>query len=215
MRKLGAEIGADPMAIYHYLPNKAALFDGIVEIIWAGSRSTPMDAAQPWTELAAVAMRRFRNTAAPAPGRGADRPAPGCDHPRRAQRSSTPRWGFLTAAGLQPDEAIALMNCLAAFHHRPPTGRRQRSRRRQGRAPQDIYAALSRRAVPPSARALTGAPLDPNDQFGTRPQRSDLRLVSQKVLTIASCPLFSDHVSSGDTDVAPKPRAFGDPAIAS
>ena len=26
MRRLGAELGVDPMAVYHYLPNKAALF---------------------------------------------------------------------------------------------------------------------------------------------------------------------------------------------
>ena len=35
MRRLGAELGVDPMAVYHYLPNKAALFDGITEAIWA------------------------------------------------------------------------------------------------------------------------------------------------------------------------------------
>jgi len=123
-----------------------------------------MDAAQPWTELAAVAMRRFPETL----------------------RRTRPRWpivgtrpaitpavlkvfdtslGFLTAAGLQPDEAIALMNCLAAFTIRPlladvsdPVGRQGRHRR--------ISSRSVRRAVPPSARRLTGSYLyDPNDQF--------------------------------------------------
>ena len=31
MRKLGAELGVDPMAVYYYIPNKAALLDGLVE----------------------------------------------------------------------------------------------------------------------------------------------------------------------------------------
>ena len=31
MRGLGAELGVDPMAVYHHVPDKAALFDGIVE----------------------------------------------------------------------------------------------------------------------------------------------------------------------------------------
>ena len=33
MRCLGAELGMDPMAVYHYLPNKAALLDGVVEAV--------------------------------------------------------------------------------------------------------------------------------------------------------------------------------------
>jgi AcrR family transcriptional regulator len=35
MRRLGAELGVDPMAIYHHVPDKAALFDGLVEIVLA------------------------------------------------------------------------------------------------------------------------------------------------------------------------------------
>lgn len=33
MRRLGAELGVDPMAVYYYTPNKAALLDGLVEAI--------------------------------------------------------------------------------------------------------------------------------------------------------------------------------------
>lgn len=33
MRRLGAELGVDPMAIYYYIPNKAALLDGLIEAI--------------------------------------------------------------------------------------------------------------------------------------------------------------------------------------
>lgn len=33
MRKLGGRLGVDPMAVYYHLPNKAALFDGVVEAI--------------------------------------------------------------------------------------------------------------------------------------------------------------------------------------
>ena len=35
MRRLGALLGVDPMAIYHHLPNKAALYDAIVEAVMA------------------------------------------------------------------------------------------------------------------------------------------------------------------------------------
>jgi AcrR family transcriptional regulator len=35
MRHLGAALGVDPMAIYYHLPNKAALYDAIVEAVMA------------------------------------------------------------------------------------------------------------------------------------------------------------------------------------
>jgi len=33
MRRLGAELGVDPMTIYGHVPDKAALFDGLVELV--------------------------------------------------------------------------------------------------------------------------------------------------------------------------------------
>lgn len=55
MRALGAELGADPMAAYHHVPNKDAILDGVVEAVWSD-----IDIAVPqgiaWQEqLAAVA----------------------------------------------------------------------------------------------------------------------------------------------------------------
>jgi TetR/AcrR family transcriptional regulator, tetracycline repressor protein len=35
MRRLGAAVGVDPMTIYHHVPDKAALFDGLVELVFA------------------------------------------------------------------------------------------------------------------------------------------------------------------------------------
>ncbi len=35
MRRLGAELGVDPMTVYHHLPDKAALFDGLIERVLA------------------------------------------------------------------------------------------------------------------------------------------------------------------------------------
>lgn len=33
MRRLGAELGMDPMAAYYYVPSKAALLDAVVEAV--------------------------------------------------------------------------------------------------------------------------------------------------------------------------------------
>lgn len=47
MRKLGAELGVDPMAAYRHLPNKEALLDGVIEAV---SAQTEIDVDQtlPW-----------------------------------------------------------------------------------------------------------------------------------------------------------------------
>lgn len=34
MRGLGRELGADPMAVYHYFPSKAELFDGVLDALY-------------------------------------------------------------------------------------------------------------------------------------------------------------------------------------
>jgi len=35
MRRLGSELGADPMAAYHHVGDKDRLYDGIAELLWA------------------------------------------------------------------------------------------------------------------------------------------------------------------------------------
>jgi TetR/AcrR family tetracycline transcriptional repressor len=35
LRRLGAELGVDPMAVYGHVPDKAALFDGLIELVLA------------------------------------------------------------------------------------------------------------------------------------------------------------------------------------
>jgi len=40
MRRLGAELGVEAMTLYHYLPNKDALLDGIVERVMAQAETT-------------------------------------------------------------------------------------------------------------------------------------------------------------------------------
>lgn len=58
MRKLGAEAGADPMAVYHYFPNKAALFDGVVETVYLDVSGPPL--AGPPQERVMTMVRALR-----------------------------------------------------------------------------------------------------------------------------------------------------------
>ena len=61
MRKLGAELRVEAMSLYNHVPNKAALLDGMVEVLLGELRVPPEDMA--WEERIREAYRAFRRLA--------------------------------------------------------------------------------------------------------------------------------------------------------
>ena len=59
MRKLGRQLRADPMAVYHYFPSKAALFDTVVESVYCEIDFAGVDEAS-WDEAVASYGNRQR-----------------------------------------------------------------------------------------------------------------------------------------------------------
>ena len=59
MRRLGAELGVDPMAAYRHLPNKKALLSGVVEAVLSGA-DVETDPAAPWQEQFKQVARAYR-----------------------------------------------------------------------------------------------------------------------------------------------------------
>ncbi len=57
MRRLGTELGVDPMAVYHYVPSKTALFDGITEAIWASLDVRDINPDDSWQQQLAHRRR--------------------------------------------------------------------------------------------------------------------------------------------------------------
>jgi TetR/AcrR family transcriptional regulator, tetracycline repressor protein len=113
MRKLGGELGVDPMAVYHYYPNKAALFDAVVEAIYIeiDTRGAVPDA---WDEAVATYLYAARTAMRSHPGALAllaTRPV-----------NTAPVFalveviaGRLARAGARPTDALAMVNCLATY----------------------------------------------------------------------------------------------------
>lgn len=69
MRRLGTELGVDPMAIYHHVDGKDRLFDGLAELLW-GEVALPEAAADPVAALRTLARSLrdlFRRHPAAAP----------------------------------------------------------------------------------------------------------------------------------------------------
>ncbi|MEV5570794.1 TetR/AcrR family transcriptional regulator C-terminal domain-containing protein [Spirillospora sp. NPDC052269] len=58
MRRLGSELGVEAMTLYHYVPNKDALLDGLVERVISGARPRPVPGSLDWIADFARSLRR-------------------------------------------------------------------------------------------------------------------------------------------------------------
>jgi AcrR family transcriptional regulator len=114
MRRLGAELGVDPMAVYYHIPNKQALLDAIVEAVMAGIDLSVDNPAAPPEERILCAARAYRDTmlahikALPILlAHGPATPA--------AMRPVERLIAILRDAGLPPAQAFAGMQVIAAM----------------------------------------------------------------------------------------------------
>jgi AcrR family transcriptional regulator len=114
MRRLGTALGVDPMAVYHWVPNKGALLDGVTEVIWAKVDMATLDPTGGVAGIATEAMRRLRDTLR--------------THPRAVVLVGThplqgPTMtalidgaiGLMADHGIAAPEAIDLLSCLTTF----------------------------------------------------------------------------------------------------
>ena len=64
MRALGRELGVDPMAIYHWIPNKRALLQGVLEAVMRELPQHTRDLAscETWQDVAVATARGLRAT---------------------------------------------------------------------------------------------------------------------------------------------------------
>lgn len=112
MRRLGAELGVEAMTLYHYLPNKDALLDGIVERVLAEADSSL--AGGPWQHALTGYARSLRATLLRHPGAApivATRPAATPETLRAAERGLA----VLCAAGFSVGRALDTLNALTLF----------------------------------------------------------------------------------------------------
>jgi AcrR family transcriptional regulator len=112
MRRLGVELGVEAMTLYHYLPNKDALLDGVVERVMAQTETTPMGG--PWERALTDYARSLRAALLRHPGAAlivATRPAVTPETLRAAERGLA----LLRGAGFPLDRALNALNALTLF----------------------------------------------------------------------------------------------------
>ena len=113
MRRLGAELGVDPMAVYYHLPNKQALLDAIVEAVMASIDLSVDDPAKPPEERILNAARAYRDALLAHANALPILLAHGPVTPV-AMRPVELLTGILRDAGMGPAEALLGMNVIAA-----------------------------------------------------------------------------------------------------
>lgn len=113
MRALGRELGVDPMAAYHHVPNKSAILDGVIEAVWS-ELELPEPSNEPWqVQLEAIA-RAMRSTLRRHPNAlpiMASRP----NMSRPGLRLTDRTLGVLLSAGIPPRQALEFVNAAGEF----------------------------------------------------------------------------------------------------
>lgn len=114
MRKLGAELGVDPMAVYRYFSDQEALFDGIAETLFAELDVDTLPWHGSWRELAERYAVRLRDTLLAHPHAVtifATRPVRSAASVDTGNRMIE----LMTAAGFAPGLALQILRCLGEF----------------------------------------------------------------------------------------------------
>ena len=114
MRRLGAELGVNPMAAYYHVPNKAALYDLVLEAIMAGVDLSAVDPAAPLADRLKQAARAYRAAILAHP-RAIPVLASRSLRTAAALRPVEPILGILFAAGLTATETITAVDCFAQY----------------------------------------------------------------------------------------------------
>lgn len=165
MRRLGAELGVDPMAVYYHLPNKAALFDALVDEVWARTVVSEPPPGASWQAIVAEVIAAFRHQL--------------LAHPRvipilATRPVVTPRMvelveralGWLADAGLPPASAMELLDCLVGYTIGKTQGELREPVGGTDVDPDAVYAALGPDAHPRLAAALAdGYGWQPEEEF--------------------------------------------------
>jgi AcrR family transcriptional regulator len=114
MRRLGTSLGVNPMAAYHHVPNKAALYDLVLEAVMGGVDMSVIDAAAPLEQRIKQAARAYRAGVLAHP-RAIPVLAARSVRSAAALRPIEPVLALLFEAGLTSAEAIAAVDSVAQF----------------------------------------------------------------------------------------------------
>jgi TetR/AcrR family tetracycline transcriptional repressor len=113
MRRLGAELGVDPMAVYHHVPNKDALLEAVVHHVFSAMPPPPSDG--PWPDRVRRWAETYRSVAEAHPNlvlRIVSDPAAVAV---AAVLANEALYAALDAAGLSPGEVVRAADLIVDY----------------------------------------------------------------------------------------------------
>jgi AcrR family transcriptional regulator len=117
MRRLAATLGVNPMSIYHHLPNKAAVFAGLAELVFADLNDSTPPAGESWQEELTGAAHAYRNALRAHPNLALQVLADAAAVSEVVVVTVEPFFRGLDRAGLAPREIFEAVNTLIDFIH--------------------------------------------------------------------------------------------------
>ena len=116
MRRLGAELGVNPMSIYHHLPGKGAVISGLVELVFSGMRVRYSDGS-PWQDQVRAWAETYRDLVRSHPNLVLEIVSSAAAVTEAVLLVNEPLYAALGEAGLPPAEVVVVADSVVDFVH--------------------------------------------------------------------------------------------------
>ena len=116
MRRLGAELGVNPMSIYHHLPGKDAVISGLVELVFSGMR-VPYPDGSPWQDQVRAWAETYRDLVRSHPNLVLEIVSNAAAATEAVLLVNEPLYAALDEAGLPPAEVVGAADSVVDFVH--------------------------------------------------------------------------------------------------
>ena len=116
MRRLGAELGVNPMSIYHYLPGKDAVISGLVELVFSGMRVRYSDGS-PWQDQVRAWAGTYRELVSSHPNLVLEIVSNAAAVTEAVLLVNEPLYVALDEAGLPPAGVVVVADTVVDFVH--------------------------------------------------------------------------------------------------
>jgi TetR/AcrR family transcriptional regulator, tetracycline repressor protein len=116
MRRLGAELGVNPMSIYHHLPGKGAVISGLVELVFSGMRVRYSDGS-PWQVQVRAWAETYRDLVRSHPNLVLEIVSSAAAVTEAVLLVNEPLYAALDEAGLPPAVVVVVADSVVDFVH--------------------------------------------------------------------------------------------------
>ncbi len=116
MRRLGVELGVNPMSIYHHLPGKDAVISGLVELVFSGMRMRYPDGMS-WQDQVRVWAETYRGLVRSHPNLVLEIVSNAAAVTEAVLLVNEPLYEALDESGLPPAEVVVGADSVVDFIH--------------------------------------------------------------------------------------------------